>query len=202
MKLGCWFCGRPFDPVDVLAEGILEAREAFLGGPLYHYDCPGCRKENICERNARGRLLAHPRGIVPLMDRLQAWLDPALAREDRVRRAWWARNGGAIAWFHREFVAAIDAGLDPDAPASAPAGTEEPPPPPPPPPPPSRRDPHEVLGIPRGAPREAIVQAFRRLAKEHHPDLHEVAGDGARERARRRFVEIVEAYEALRAGCG
>jgi DnaJ-domain-containing protein 1 len=198
VKLACWFCAREFDPVDVVAEGVLEPRESFAGGPLYHYRCPGCGRESICERNARARLLAHPRAVVPIFDRLHAYLDPALAEEDAARRAWWARNGGVIAWFHREFVAAIDAGIEAPPPAEGepsarppPAAHSEAPPP---------RDPHDVLGVPRGAPRDDVVRAFRRLAKEHHPDLFEHADGSERERAQRRFIEIVNAYDALRNG--
>ena len=42
-------------------------------------------------------------------------------------------------------------------------------------------DPHAVLGVPEGAPPEAIRQARRRLARLHHPDLS-AAGAGAGER--------------------
>lgn len=51
---------------------------------------------------------------------------------------------------------------------------------------------YEVLGVPRSAAAEEIKQAYRRLAKENHPDLH--PGDGACEE---RFKEIGQAWETL-----
>lgn len=56
------------------------------------------------------------------------------------------------------------------------------------------RDPHQVLGVAKGADADAIKRAFRRLAKQYHPDT--AGGD---KRARSRFQEITEAYRALRA---
>lgn len=51
-------------------------------------------------------------------------------------------------------------------------------------------DPYRVLGVPPGAPLAAVLEAYRRLSKEHHPD----AG-GTEER----FVELQRAYETVRA---
>ena len=51
---------------------------------------------------------------------------------------------------------------------------------------------YEVLGLQKGASAEEIKKAYRRLAKENHPDLH--PGDKACEE---RFKEINEAYEIL-----
>src|ERR1700710_29396 len=34
------------------------------------------------------------------------------------------------------------------------------------------RDPYEVLGVPRGASAAAIKSAYRKLAKQHHPDAN------------------------------
>ena len=55
-----------------------------------------------------------------------------------------------------------------------------------------KRDYYEVLGLQKGASAEEIKKAYRRLAKENHPDLH--PGDKACEE---RFKEINEAYEIL-----
>jgi hypothetical protein len=62
-----------------------------------------------------------------------------------------------------------------------------------------RRNPHDVLGVPRDAGQATIKAAWRRLAREHHPDL--TPNDaGATERATRRMAEINRAYAELRAG--
>jgi curved DNA-binding protein CbpA len=54
-----------------------------------------------------------------------------------------------------------------------------------------KRDYYEVLGVPRDADGGAIKRAFRRLARELHPDVSD--GDDSGERLK----EIVEAYEVL-----
>jgi curved DNA-binding protein CbpA len=56
----------------------------------------------------------------------------------------------------------------------------------------TRFDPYAVLGLPRDATPLQVARAHRRLAKEHHPDLHEGA-DEAAERMRR----INEAWAIL-----
>jgi len=62
-----------------------------------------------------------------------------------------------------------------------------------------KRDPHDVLGVSRGASQATIKAAWRRLARENHPDLS--ANDLAASRiATRRMVEINHAYEQLRVG--
>jgi len=55
-----------------------------------------------------------------------------------------------------------------------------------------KRDYYEVLGIEKGASESDIKKAYRKLAKENHPDLH--PGDTA---AEARFKEIGEAYAVL-----
>ena len=55
----------------------------------------------------------------------------------------------------------------------------------------SKRDYYEVLGVSRNATEEEIKKAFRRLAKQYHPDANKEQG------AEARFIEINEAYEVL-----
>lgn len=55
----------------------------------------------------------------------------------------------------------------------------------------AERDYYEVLGIPRDATETEIKKAFRRLARELHPDVNDDPGAG------QRFREVAEAYEVL-----
>lgn len=55
-----------------------------------------------------------------------------------------------------------------------------------------KRDYYEVLGVSKTATADELKKAYRKLAKENHPDLH--PGDKACEA---RFKEINEAYEIL-----
>lgn len=54
-----------------------------------------------------------------------------------------------------------------------------------------QRDYYEVLGISRGASKEEIKSAFRRLARKYHPDINKEAD------AEEKFKEINEAYAVL-----
>lgn len=53
------------------------------------------------------------------------------------------------------------------------------------------RDYYKVLGVPKDASAEAVRRAYRKLAREHHPDVSRSAG------AEARFKEVNEAYQVL-----
>lgn len=57
----------------------------------------------------------------------------------------------------------------------------------------SKRDYYDVLGVSRGADEDTLKKAFRKLAKEYHPDR---AGDDPTAQAK--FQEINEAYDVLK----
>ncbi len=57
---------------------------------------------------------------------------------------------------------------------------------------PKTKDYYEVLGVSRSATQKEISSAFRKLARQHHPDLN--AGD---KQAETRFKELSEAHEVL-----
>jgi len=54
------------------------------------------------------------------------------------------------------------------------------------------KDFYQILGVPRGASEADIKKAYRRLAKQYHPDVNK--GDKA---AEEKFKEISEAYNVL-----
>ena len=55
----------------------------------------------------------------------------------------------------------------------------------------AKRDYYEVLGVARSANEDEVKKAFRRLARQYHPDVNKEKG------AEARFKEINEAYEVL-----
>lgn len=56
------------------------------------------------------------------------------------------------------------------------------------------RDPYEVLGVPRGSDKETIKKAYRKLARQWHPDMHPPDKQAA---AAEKFKEVNAAFEAL-----
>ena len=60
------------------------------------------------------------------------------------------------------------------------------------------KDPHEVLGVRPGASPEEIRSAYRKVVQAYHPDKVSHLGGEFRELAQKKFVEIQNAYEALR----
>jgi len=58
---------------------------------------------------------------------------------------------------------------------------------------PDKRDYYEVLGVPRGASADDIKKAYRKLAREYHPDVSKLD----RKVAEEKFKELSEAYEVL-----
>ena len=50
---------------------------------------------------------------------------------------------------------------------------------------------YEILGVSQNATTEQIISAFRKLAKEFHPDRNKSPD------ASKRFIEIYEAYKVL-----
>ncbi|MFH1562940.1 MAG: molecular chaperone DnaJ [Nitrospirota bacterium] len=56
-----------------------------------------------------------------------------------------------------------------------------------------KRDYYEILGISKGATQEEIKNAYRRLAKKHHPDVN---SDNKKE-SEEKFKELSEAYEIV-----
>ncbi|MEO0083554.1 MAG: molecular chaperone DnaJ [candidate division WOR-3 bacterium] len=57
----------------------------------------------------------------------------------------------------------------------------------------AKRDYYEVLGVSRNATTDEIKQAYRRLAKQYHPDMN----PDNRKQAEEKFKELSEAYEVL-----
>ncbi len=55
----------------------------------------------------------------------------------------------------------------------------------------AKRDYYEVLGIAKGASADEIKRAYRKKAKQYHPDVNKEAG------AEEKFKEVSEAYEVL-----
>lgn len=70
-------------------------------------------------------------------------------------------------------------------------------PPPPPPETVDEKDPHEILGVPRGASIDEIRAAYQRLVVEYHPDRTATLASEIRELAEKRTRQINRAYDIL-----
>ncbi len=59
------------------------------------------------------------------------------------------------------------------------------------------KDFYKTLGVPKDATADQIKKAYRKLARQHHPDANSGHGDSDRDKAEARFKEISEAYDVL-----
>lgn len=59
------------------------------------------------------------------------------------------------------------------------------------------KDPYKVLGLERGATKEEVKKAYRRLAMKYHPDKVANMSEDIQKNAARQFREINAAYEQL-----
>lgn len=57
-----------------------------------------------------------------------------------------------------------------------------------------KKDYYEILGVSKSASADDVKKAYRKLAREHHPDM---VKDGDKKQAEERFKEINEAYQVL-----
>lgn len=118
--------------------------------------------------------------------------DPALARDlDRVERlVSAARQDDAVRLFQRVARLAAQAVVSSFGAPLAEANPDAP----------CHSNPYQILGVRRGAPLTEIRTAYRRLLREHHPDLvaqRNQGEPGQIEEAQRRTQSIVQAYRAL-----
>ncbi|MDR3217140.1 MAG: molecular chaperone DnaJ [Clostridiaceae bacterium] len=60
-----------------------------------------------------------------------------------------------------------------------------------------KKDYYKILGISEGADADAVKAAYRKMAKENHPDVFATAGEAEKKKAEARFKKINEAYEVL-----
>jgi curved DNA-binding protein CbpA len=60
------------------------------------------------------------------------------------------------------------------------------------------KDPYEVLGLSRGASKDEVKSAYRKLAKKYHPDMNE--NNPLKDLAEEKFKEIQWAYDEIMNG--
>lgn len=59
----------------------------------------------------------------------------------------------------------------------------------------SKRDYYETLGVERTASDDELKKAYRKMARQHHPDLQ--TGEAEKKVSEEKFKEVNEAYETL-----
>ena len=62
------------------------------------------------------------------------------------------------------------------------------------------KDPYEILGLKRGASKDEVKSAYRKLAKKYHPDMNE--NNPLQDLAEEKFKEIQWAYDEIMNGSG
>jgi DnaJ like chaperone protein len=66
----------------------------------------------------------------------------------------------------------------------------------------TEESPYEILQINKNATKDEIKAAYRKLAKEYHPDKVSYLGDEVQNSAKEKFQKITEAYERLKTSKG
>ena len=59
----------------------------------------------------------------------------------------------------------------------------------------AKRDYYETLGVDRTASEEELKKAYRKMARQHHPDLQ--TGEAQKKSSEEKFKEVNEAYAVL-----
>lgn len=179
----CWSCSseipggrireRPFDHPHSLIRKSLPGAQGRMG----YGRCPGCGDGFYIFYNGREQPWVQP-DMLPVLE--DAFPPDRSDRVARRKREWIrAREEEMRAFFSprprggRREEAARDR-----APRAA-------------------RDPWQILGVPRGSTREEAEKAFRRRAKECHPDRVARLDPEIRDLAHEKFLELQDALDAV-----